>query len=388
MKTHTNPWSGSPVKKGARRTGLIWVVLAALWVGSLAGQGADNGLRLKDLVMIAGARENQLVGYGLVTGLNNDGDKNPVYTVQSVANALQRFGITVSATALSAKNVAAVMVTAEIPPFARNGSRLDVTVSAMGDAKSLQGGVLLQTPLVGADGKVYAIAQGALSIGGFTGGAGGAGGATVTKNHPTVGQIPNGALVEKEIPAEVVHDNTIELLLRQPDFTSAARIALAVNEKFPASAEPLDASVVKVRLPENMQNIPVNFLALLEAIEVVPDTVARVVVNERTGTIVATTRVRISACAVSHGGLTITIASTPEVSQPAPFSQGGNTTVAQRTETKVSETKASFITLQDMPTIDKVASGLNAIGVTARDMIAIFQAMKQAGALQADLVLR
>lgn len=347
-----------------------------------------SGSRIKDIAMVAGARDNQLVGYGLVAGLAGDGDKNLVFTIQSVANMLQRFGINVPAATLQSKNVAAVMVTADIPAFVKNGTRLDVTVSAIGDAKSLQGGVLLQTPLMGADGKVYAVAQGALAVGGFVGGTGGAGGATVQKNHPTVAQISGGALVEQEVPTAIVHNEKLELLLRSPDFTSASRVAAAINAAFPSSAEAVDSTSVRVRVPPGHARAPVEFLARLEALEVTPDIPARVVINERTGTIVATSKIRISTCAVSHGELTINIASTLDVSQPEPFSQGGVTAVTPRTDTAVTEPKGAMITLPEMPTIEKVAAGLNAIGVSPRDMMAIFQAMKQAGALQAELIMR
>jgi flagellar P-ring protein precursor FlgI len=358
-------------------------LLATLLALPLTGRGA--GTRVKDLVMVAGARDNQLVGYGLVAGLVGDGDKNPVYTVQSIANMLQRFGITVPAATLQAKNVAAVMVTADIPAFLKPGARLDVNVSSMGDAKTLQGGVLLQTPLLGADGKVYAVAQGPLSIGGF---GAGTGAASVQKNHPTVGQISGGALVEKEIPATVLHNNALELLLREPDFTSAARLAAAINEKFTNSCQALDSTTVRVQVPEAWQSAPVDFIARLEAVELTPDTPARIIINERTGTIVANSRIKISSCAVSHGNLTINIASTLDVSQPNPFSNRGTTVVTPRSETSVTETKATVIPLPELPTVEKVAASLNALGVTPRDIMAIFQAMKQAGALQAELIIR
>lgn len=344
--------------------------------------------RIKDLVMVSGVRENQLVGYGLVVGLAGDGDKDPVYTVQAVANMLQRFGVTVPPSTLTAKNVAAVVVTADIRPFMRSGTRLDITVAAMGDAKSLQGGVLLQTPLLGADGKTYAVAQGALALGGFSAGAAGGGGANVQKNHPTVALVTGGALVEKEIPMQMVQDGRLELLLREPDFTSAARMAEAINQLYPGLAHAMDSSSVSVRVPEGWENTPVDFLARLESIEVTPDTTARVIINERTGTIVATSNIKISSCAVAHGELTITIASSLDVSQPNAFSQTGTTVVTPRTETNVTEAKSSLVTLPEMPSIEKVASALNALGVTPRDIMAIFQAMKQAGALQAELILR
>jgi len=356
----------------------------------LAGSSAcfADGVRIKDLTMIAGARDNQLVGYGLVSGLAGDGDKNPAYTVQTLANMLLRFGVNLPASTIQAKNVAVVLVTADIPAFMKPGARLDVTVSSMGDAQSLQGGVLLQTPLLGADGKVYAVAQGPVSIGGFSAGVGGGGGATVQKNHPTTGQIVSGALVEREIPATIVRNNFIELLLREPDFTSAARLSEAINEKFAGCATALDSTSVRVKIPEGLEESSVEFIAHLEAIEVTPDTPARIIINERTGTIVATSRIKISNCAVSHGNLTISIASTLDVSQPSPFSQTGETAVTPRTDTKVNESKAALIALPELPTVEKVAEALNALGVTPRDMMAIFQTMKQAGALQAELIIR
>ena len=353
---------------------------------TLAGIGA--GTRVKDLVMVSGARDNQLVGYGLVVGLVGEGDKNPVYTVQSIANALQRFGISVPASTLQSKNVAAVMVTADIPAFLKPGARLDVHVSSMGDAKTLQGGVLLQTPLLGADNKIYAVAQGPLALGGYTAGSGGGGGASVQKNHPTVAQIIGGALVEKEIPATIIHDNFVELLLREPDFTSAARLAAAINELFTNSSHAIDATTVRVKVPEEFTAFPINFIAGLEAVELTPDTPARIIINERTGTIVANSRIKIASCAVSHGNLTINIASTLDVSQPSPFSKQGTTVVTPRTETTVLEGKATLIPLPELPTVEKVAASLNALGVTPRDIMAIFQSMKQAGALQAELIIR
>lgn len=344
--------------------------------------------RIKDLVMVSGVRENQLVGYGLVVGLAGDGDKDPVYTVQAVANMLQKFGITVPASTLSAKNVAAVIVTSDIRAFMKPGTRLDVTVAAMGDAKSLQGGVLLQTPLVGADGKTYAVAQGALAIGGFSAGISGGGGANVQKNHPTVAFVTGGALVEKEVPMQMVQNGRIDLLLREPDFTSAARMSEAINKVYPDLAQAMDSTTVSVRVPEGWENSPVDFLARLESIEVTPDTTARIIINERTGTIVATSNIKISSCAVAHGELTITIASSLDVSQPNALSQTGATVVTPRTDTSVTERKSSLVAMPEMPSIEKVSSALNALGVAPRDIMSIFQAMKQAGALQAELILR
>ncbi|HYG21184.1 MAG TPA: flagellar basal body P-ring protein FlgI [Verrucomicrobiae bacterium] len=346
------------------------------------------GVRVRDLVMVAGARDNQLVGYGLVAGLAGDGDKDPVYTKQTVANMLQRYGINVPPTTLSSKNVAVVMITADIPAFIKSGGRLDVQVASMGDAKSLQGGVLLQTPLFGADNKVYAVAQGPISVGGFSAGQGGGGGATVTKNHPTVAQIIGGAIVEREIPTVIVRENTIELLLREPGFTSASRLALAINNAFTNSASAVDATSVRVRMPAGTEGSPVDFIARLENLEVTPEIPARIIINERTGTIVATSQIRVSSCAVSHGNITINVASTLNVSQPSPFSNTGSTVVTPTTTTEVTESKSSLVPLPEMPTIEKVASALNSLGVTPRDVMAIFQAMKQAGALQAELIIR
>lgn len=346
------------------------------------------GVHVRDLVMVSGARDNQLVGYGLVVGLAGDGDKDPVYTKQTVANMLQRYGINIPASTISSKNVAVVMVTADIPAFVKNGARLDVQVASMGDAKSLQGGVLLQTPLLGADNKVYAVAQGPLSVGGFSAGSGGGGGATVTKNHPTVGTIIGGALVEREVPTAVVRNNSIELLLREPSFTSAALMAAAINNIFTNCAYAKDSTSVEVKIPEGGESSPVDFIARVESIEVTPDVPARIIINERTGTIVATSKIHISACAVSQGSITINVASTLDVSQPSPLSNTGTTTVTPRTQTDVTESKSSIATFPEMPTVEKVAAALNSLGVTPRDVMAIFQAMKQAGALQAELVIR
>ena len=360
----------------------VWILLAAFSVFA-------DSIRLRDLVMVAGARDNQLVGYGLVTGLMGEGDKDQIYTKQSVANMLQRYGINIPAATISAKNVAVVMVTADIPAFVKPGSRIDVTVSSLGDAKSLTGGVLLQTPLIGADNKVYAVAQGALATGGFAAGDGGAGGATVTKNYPNTGQIVNGALVEREIPATIVRDNKVELLLREPSFTSAAILATAINGVFTNSTHAADTTSLLVQMPNGMETDPVGFIAQLENIEVTPETPsARIIINERTGTIVATARIHISSCAIAYGNITINVAQTLTASQPSPFSNRGRTVVTPSTSTEVKEGKASLIAMPELPTVEKVAQALNTLGATPRDMMSIFQALKQAGALQADLIVK
>jgi flagellar P-ring protein FlgI len=363
-------------------------LLAAAVLFGFACAALGGGVRVKDIAIISGVRDNQLAGYGLVAGLAGDGDKNPVQTLQTIANILQRFGLTVPASTMSAKNVAIVMVTADIPAFKRAGTRLDVNVASMGDAKSLQGGVLLQTPLLGADGKVYAVAQGALTLGGISAGTEGGGGASVVKNHPTVGQIADGALVEREIPAQIISDHHLELVLREADFTTAARLAEALNDKFTNTSLALDSTTVRVRVPDEFESTPVNFISMLEGVEVTTDVPARIVINERTGTIVATAHIHISSCAVSHGNLTISIASTLSVSQPSPFAPGGQTVVTPKTDTKVEEQKGTMVALPELPTVEKVASALNALGVTPRDMMSMFQSMKEAGALQAELIIR
>ncbi|MDP2138641.1 MAG: flagellar basal body P-ring protein FlgI [Candidatus Didemnitutus sp.] len=353
-----------------------------------ASFGMLQAARVKDLTMVEGERDNQLVGYGLVVGLAGEGDSNAASTLKAVANTLQRFGLTVSAQDIKAKNVAAVMLTANISAFLKPGARIDVLVASIGDAKTLQGGVLLQTPLTGADGRVYAVGQGAIAIGGFLGGSGGAGGATVQKNHPTVGMISNGAIVEREIPTQFVRDDVLRLLLHNPDFTSAARLADAVNLRWPAAfAQATDSATIQVKVPDEYRGRDVAFLADLGTIEVQPDTLARIVLNERTGTIVATATVRISHVAIAHGALTITITNNIGVSQPNAFNNSGETVVVPSTQTDVSETKGGFTVVNEPPTIERLAAALNALGVSTRDMMAIFQSLKRAGALQADLII-
>lgn len=352
-----------------------------------AGAGADGGSRLKDLTVVEGGRDNQLVGYGIVVGLAGDGDKNSEATLRSISNALQRFGISIPSTTLKSANAAAVMVTADIGPFLKPGTRIDINIASLGEAKSLQGGVLLQTPLLGADGTVYAVGQGPVAVGGFLGGNGGAGGATVQKNHPTVATITNGAIVEREIPAAFVRDGIVRLLLHQPDFTSAARIADSINVSFPGTARAQDAATVSVAMPAAFVGHEVAFVASLGAIESRPDTPARIVLNERTGTIVATSTVRLSQVAISHGSLTIKIASSLGVSQPEPFSKGGETVVVPSTRTEVTEVKGGFQVVEELPSVEQLAQALNALGVSSREMMAIFQSLKRAGALQAEVVI-
>ena len=359
--------------------------------------------RIKDLTTLEGSRDNQLVGYGLVVGLAGDGDgSSSVMTLESVVNSLQRFGVEIDPTEVKPNNVAAVMITTDIGPFAKPGTRIDVTVSSIGDAATIQGGVLLQTPLRGADGVVYAVAQGPIAVGGFLGGSGGS---TVQKNHPTVGRIPGGAIVERAIPMELFGGGEINLLLRNPDFTTAVRLARSINDAFPGVAQAMDGDTVNVRIPPEFIGQEINYLAMLDRLEVEPDMTARVIINERTGTIVATHNVRISKVAISHGSLTVTIAQTNEVSQPgglapeggggppaalgdaATAAPGGQTVAFANTDTDVQEQRGSFQVIEDLPTIDRLTTALNALGVTTRDMMSILQSLKTAGALQAELIL-
>jgi len=357
----------------------LWTLLAAATL---------DASRIKDLTSVEGGRENQLVGYGLVAGLAGNGDSRLSYTIQSIANALKRFGITVPADGVKSDNMAAVIVTANIGPFMRPGSKIDVTISSIGDADTLQGGVLLQTPLTGADGKVYAVAQGPLAVGGFIGGAGGAGGATVQKNHPTVGIISGGAIVERKIETSIVNDDgAMDLLLLNPDYTTSVRIADAINKLFPASSQAGDSACVNVRVPATFKGQETNFLAVIGSLEVQPDSLARIIINERTGTIVATQPVRLSSVAVSHGSLVITITSSLGVSQPSALSQTGETAIVPSTETNVDEKHGSFAMVEEAPTLERLTQALNALGVSTREMIAILQTMKGAGALQAELII-
>lgn len=387
MMTPHSTLPRQPVSPGVL-AGSGWRKAVALVIVLVFSAASAFASRIKDLTLVEGGRDNQLVGYGIVVGLAGDGDSNATSTLRAVSNILQRYGLNVTPTDIKAKNVAAVMITADIGAFLKPGARIDVTVAAMGDAKTLQGGVLLQSPLLGADGRVYAVAQGPVAVGGFLGGAGGAGGATVQKNHPTVGSISNGAIVEREITAEFVRDNSLRLLLHNPDFTSAARMADAINARFPtAGAQALDAATVRVALPEDYLGRDVAFLADLGAVEVQPDTLARIVINERTGTIVATSTVRLSQVAIAHGSLTITVTSNIGVSQPNAFNNSGQTVAVPSTQTAISEGKGGFTVLNDPPSIERLAAALNSLGVSTRDMMAIFQSLKRSGALQAELVI-
>ncbi len=359
-------------------------ILVLALTSTLTAQAVTS--RVKDLSFFLGAQKNQLFGIGIVAGLNNDGDKNLTSTLASMANVLQQFGINLPASVLSSKNIALVMVTADLPDSSKVGNKFDVTVAAIGDAKSLQGGILQSTLMFGLDKEVYATAQGALTIGGFSLGNSGAGGASVQKNHPTAGQAINGGQVVKTVPVNVVRNESIDIVLNERDYTTAARMAEAINLKYSGSSLALDAATVRVKIPDTYLTAHVQFLGELEAIEVRPDTPARIILNERTGTIVVTARVKISSGAVSHGSIVVKIAESLDVSQPSPFAQQGTTQVTPRTDTQVTEEKSRLKAFPEMPTVDRIANVLNELGATPRDMMAIFQAMKQAGLLQAELI--
>jgi Flagellar basal-body P-ring protein len=360
------------------------MILATLL--ALVDAPAHAASRIKDLVDVEGVRQNQLVGYGLVVGLNKTGDKlkDGGFTKQSLRAMLNRLGVNPTEKGTVSRNVAAVMVTAELPAFARQGSRVDVTVSALGDAESLLGGTLLVTPLMGADGEVYAVAQGSLGVAGFS--AKGQG-ESVTKGVPTTGRIANGAIIERELGFELGNKSTLLLALRNPDFTTARRIAQAVNAylREPA-ARPTDPTTVQILVPERFAGDVVNLVTDIEQLRIAPDQVARVVIDEASGIIVMGENVRVSTVAIAQGNLTIRITEDPVVSQPTPFSNTGQTVVVPRTQISVDEQSGRKLGVMDGGvTLQELVNGLNALGVGPRDLIAILQAIKAAGALQADL---
>jgi flagellar P-ring protein precursor FlgI len=357
------------------------VIILAMIVFCVQG----NAVRIKDIANIKGVRQNQLVGYGLVVGLNGTGDDDDLkYTIQSLAAMLQKMGVTVRAEDIESENVAAVMVTAELPPFARVGSQIDVLVSSIGDADNLQGGTLLFTPLKGADGQVYAIAQGPVSTGGF--GAGGSAGGGVQKNFPTVGRVPGGASIENEIAIDFNRKKMLTFVLHHADFTTASRITQAINAAANAPiARTQDAATVEVNVPPKYQGNVVELATLIENLGVTPDAISKVVINERTGTVIMGENVRISTVAIAHGNLSIQIKETENVSQPLPFSRGGQTVVTPDSDVFVEEGKNPIFLVESGVSIGEVVGALNALGVSPRDLIAIFQALKAAGALQAEL---
>lgn len=347
---------------------------------------AKTAVRIKDIASFEGVRENYLVGYGLVVGLNGSGDSvaSVPYTKESLVGMLERLGINVrDAAALSGKNIAAVMVTATLPPFSRHGSKIDVNVSAMGDAKDLRGGTLLVTPLVGADGEVYAVAQGPLAVGGLQ--ASGQSGSKITKGVPTSGKVSNGAIVEKEIGFEFITLQKLNLTLRNPDFTTAKRMAEAINHAFPSTAQALDPTTVLVTLPQNWRGNAVEFLTKIEQLTLVPDTVAKIVIDDQDGVIVMGENVRISTIAVTHGNITIKVTETPQVSQPNPFTQVTQATTVERSDINIKEENGGFVVLKEGVTLQELVKALNSIGATPKDLISILRTIKASGALQADI---
>lgn len=360
-------------------------IIAIALFAVLAGQPALALSRVKDLVDIEGIRDNMLVGYGLVVGLNGTGDslKNAPFTQQSIQTMLERLGVNTRGTTMQTKNTAAVMVTAKLPAFAATGTNIDVSVSAMGDAKSLQGGTLLVTTMFGADGQTYALAQGPVAIGGFS--AQGAA-SSVTQGVPTSGRIANGAIVEKEIGFNLASERSLRLSLRNPDLTTASRIATAVNSYIGSPvAVASDPSTVHLSVPADYKGGVVGLLTDIEQMRVATDQPAKVVINEATGVIVMGSDVRISTVAIAQGNLTIRVTETPEVSQPGPLSNGTTQTMP-RTKIDVDEGKGKkMIMLKEGVSLQNLVDGLNALGVGPRDIISILQAIKAAGALQAEI---
>jgi flagellar P-ring protein precursor FlgI len=387
----------------SRRARITAIIVTALMLWGFPR--AAGAVRLKEISSVQGVRDNPLIGYGLVVGLMGTGDKNNTqFTVRSLVNMLKRLGVAVTPEKVQVKNVAAVMVTAKLPPFIRPGQKIDALVSSVGDAKSLQGGTLLMTPIKGADGRIYAVAQGPISVGGYS--FGGSSGTNVLQNHPTVGTITNGALVERPAPFDLPDGKGVRFILDRADFTTARRAALALNQRLgPGMARCIDARTLELSLPEGYVERAAEFIALAESVEVVPDTTGRIVLDERTGTVIMGEQVRVDPVAIAQGGLTVIIQERPEVSQPLPFSPaapqgaavqpgqlpgvdlapGGQTVVAPRTDIQVEEGSDGVALFNGGVTIGQLVKALNAIGASPRQLITIFQAIDRAGALRAHL---
>ncbi|NVK35523.1 MAG: flagellar basal body P-ring protein FlgI [Rhodobacteraceae bacterium] len=366
-------------------SGVIYRFFAVMVCLTILTSAALATSRIKDIADFEGIRENQLIGYGLVVGLNGTGDalRNTPFTKQSLQAMLERLGVNTRDVDLNTDTVAAVMVTANLPPFATQGTRIDVSVSALGDSTSLQGGTLLVTPLVGADGEVYAIAQGSVAVGGFAA-AGDA--ATIVRGVPTSGRISNGGLVEREVEFKLAGMTTLRLALRNPDLTTARRIALTINELIGMpTAEPMDPGTVQIELPLNYDGNIVDLLTDIEQLLVEPDLAARVVIDEGSGIIVMGQDVKVSQVAVAQGNLTVTITEDPFASQPLPFTDG-ETQILPRTNVNVDDDREAKLAIVDQTvTLKQLVDGLNALGIGPRDMISILQAIKAAGALQAEI---
>lgn len=349
----------------------------------LSSLAAGAAVRVKEIASVEGVRDNQLIGYGLVVGLNGTGDKRQTFfSSQTLANLLDRMGVQVSPTAMLVRNTAAVMLTANLPAFAQPGTRIDVQAAAIGDSTNLQGGLLILTPLKAPNGQVFAVAQGSVVTGGFVAGRGA--GNSMTVNHPTAGRIPGGAIVE-QAPPSAIPEGRVKLQLRQADFTTSARLAKAINDKFAAPlARCENAALVAVDIPPAYAQKQVEFVAEIEGLTLEADKTQRILVNERTGTIVAGRDVRIRPVSVLHGALSVEVQTAFQVSQPEPLSQGKTTVVPEVTVT-AKEEKAKNIQLKQGATVDDLAKALTAIGATARDVIAILQSLKSAGALDVEI---
>lgn len=365
---------------------LLLIVFSLSIFSTSVSANNDPEVEIGNITRIKSMRVNQLIGYGIVVGLNGSGDSNRSQaTVQSVANMLQSFGVNVTDDQVASQNIAAVMVTAELPAVVHNGDQLDITVSSIGDADSLQGGTLLLTPLQAPNGEVYASAQGPLSIGGYNVGGGGN---SAQQNHPTVGRIPNGALVEREINSSLDSDN-LTYVLANPSFKTATQITSAINKKFGSgTAQALDSSTINISIPENFNYGMVNFIAEVNSLKVRPALKAKVVIDERTGTVVFSHNVQISTVAVAHGNLSVRITTREEVSQPEPLS-GGETVVSEDVEIEVDEGReGNMLIVSQENTIEDLVTALNAIGATPRDIISIIQKIDAAGALHAELEIQ
>jgi flagellar P-ring protein FlgI len=369
------------------------MIIGFLVVGCLLWAIPANAVRIKDVGSFEGVRDNQLIGYGLVVGLDRTGDQviGGQFTIQAMMSMLNKMGINlvIDPIQLLTRNIASVMVTAKLPPFAKPGLTVDVLVSSMANAKSLQGGTLLLTPLKAANQQVYAVAQGPVSIGGFLGGTGGPGGSTITKNHQSAGIVPGGAIIEKDAGIEIESWETVSVLLRQPDFTTAIRTTEAIDNVFGKGvATAVNAGLIRASIPATFRGRVVEYISTIEGLNVNVDQPAKVVVNERTGTVVLGEHVRISTCAISHGNLTISVKNTLNVSQPpAPLigSTGGQTTVTPDVQTEAKEQESRLMVVDETVTLGEVVKALNAVGVTPRDLVAILSALRAAGALQANL---
>jgi flagellar P-ring protein FlgI len=369
---------------GVHSARVFQVACAALMALALSAIPASATSRIKDLANIEGVRQNQLIGYGLVVGLNGSGDtlNNIPFTKQSLQAMLERMGVNIRGATIRTGNVAAVMVTGNLPPFGTQGTRMDVTVSSLGDAKNLQGGTLLVTPLLGADGNVYAVAQGSIAISGFQ--AEGEA-AKIVRGVPTVGRIANGAIIEREIEFALNRLPNVRLALRNADFTTAKRIAAAVNDFLGTkTAEPIDPSTVQLSIPGEFKGNVVAFLTEIEQLQVEPDLAAKIIIDERSGIIVMGRDVRVATVAVAQGNLTVTISESPQVSQPNPQSRG-RTVVTPRTSVGVTEDGKKFAVVKDGVSLQQLVDGLNGLGIGPRDLIGILQAIKAAGAIEADI---